>query len=107
MREHVWLAHFNSASFLQRLPLIFGAGLYAGFLASYSRSLGPPIAVHFIADAIGFTTVSGLFGLPTLYTAQTIWTTGPTPLFWQALVLTVLGGLASVVMLVKMSKIEN
>jgi hypothetical protein len=63
--------------------------------------------VHFIADAIGFTTVAGLFGLPTLYTAQTIWATGPTPLFWQALALTVVGGLASIAMLVKMSKIEN
>jgi membrane protease YdiL (CAAX protease family) len=102
-----WLAHFSSASFLHRFPLLFGAGLYAGFLASYSKSLGPPIALHFIADAIGFTTVAGLFGLPTLYTAQTIWATGPTPLFWQALALTVVGGLASIAMLVKMSKIEN
>jgi membrane protease YdiL (CAAX protease family) len=102
-----WLAHFGNASFLHRFPLLFGAGLYAGFLASYSRSLGPPIAVHFVADAIGFTTVAGLFGLSPLYTAQTVWTTGPTPLFWQALALTVVGGLASIVMLVKMSRIGN
>jgi len=101
-----WLAHFSSASFLHRFPLLFGSGLFAGFLAIYSKSLGPPIAVHFLADVIGFTTVTRLFGLPTLYTEQTIWETGTTPVFWVALTLTILGGIASVVMLVKLSRID-
>jgi membrane protease YdiL (CAAX protease family) len=101
-----WLAHFSSASFLHRFPLLFGSGLFAGFLAIYSKSLGPPIAVHFLADVIGFTTVTRLFGLPTLYTEQTIWETGTTPVFWVALTLTILGGMASIVMLVKLSRID-
>jgi membrane protease YdiL (CAAX protease family) len=102
-----WLAHFSSASFLHRFPLLFGSGLFAGFLASYSRSLGPPIAVHFLADLIGFTTVARLFGLPTLYTEQTIWETGTTPVFWMALTLTLIGGIASVAMLVRMSRMKR
>jgi len=102
-----WLAHYNSASFLHRFPMLFGSGLFAGFLASYSRSLGPPIAVHFLADVIGFTTVARLFGLPTLYTEQTIWETGSTPGFWFAVVLATVAGIASIAMLVKMSRMKE
>jgi hypothetical protein len=63
--------------------------------------------VHFLADLIGFTTVAGLFGLPTLYTEQTIWETGTTPVFWMALTLTLIGGIASVAMLVRMSRMKR
>lgn len=99
-----WLAHFSSASFLHRFPMLFGSGMLAGFLAIYSRSLGPPILVHFLADVIGFTTVARLFGLPTLYTEQTIWETGTTPGFWIAAAMMIAGGIAAIVMLIRMSR---
>jgi len=102
-----WLAHFESASFLHRFPMLFGAGLIAGFLAAYSRSLWPPIFVHFAADTIGFTTVARLFGSSPLYTEETIWETGITPLFVQALGLMALTGLIVLALLVRLSRMKD
>lgn len=102
-----WLAHFEHASFVPRFPILFVSGLFTGFLASYSRSLGPVVLVHFAADTIGFTTVSGLFGLAPLYTAETIWQTGLTTLFLQALVLMIVAGAISVLLLLRMARLKG
>ena len=101
------LAHFESVSFLHRFPMLFSSGVLAGFLARYSRSLGPVITARIAAVTIGFTSVAGLFGVTALYTRETIWSTGPTTQFCGALSVFVTVAAASIVMLVKMSRLQD
>lgn len=99
-----WLAHYDHASFLHRAPILISSGIFTGWLALHSRTLGPPILVHFLADTIGFTTLMGFFGLPPLYGVSTVQDTGLNAGFVVAVLMMVGGAWASVAMLKRIER---
>ena len=102
-----WLAHSSSASFIHRAGMLLGAGVIAGYLSYYSRSLIPAVIVHFLADAIGFVMVAGFFGLPAIYSTVTIWESGVTSVFLAGVASLLIGGAVCIFTFRRMANLKD